>query len=228
MTQQDAESLESPRDPAPDVTASPDKPTIRVAGLLVHEGRILMVEQGREGERYWLLPGGGVHFGETLSDALRREYIEELGVRVGVSKLLAIVESVSPDPSYLKHVVHLVFEVSAPYEVVPEPQRPQGALRGVPRRTAAPAYRREAPDHRVPQRLRARAPLISAVPRAPLVAVPAGRRGHRTTRLPSFRVHSGAIRVATDPSVLHWILTEPSYGGPFTREITHDNHRYVK
>lgn len=125
MTQQEAESLESPRDPAPDVTASPDKPTIRVAGLLVREGRILMVEQGREGERYWLLPGGGVRFGETLSDALRREYIEELGVRVGVSKLLAIVESVSPDPSYLKHVVHLVFEVSAPYEVVPEPSDPK-------------------------------------------------------------------------------------------------------
>lgn len=125
MTQEEAGSLESTRDPAPDVTASPDKPTIRVAGLLVREGRILMVEQGREEERYWLLPGGGVRFGETLSDALRREYIEELGVRVGVSKLLAIVESVSPDPSYLKHVVHLVFEVSAPYEVVPEPSDPK-------------------------------------------------------------------------------------------------------
>jgi ADP-ribose pyrophosphatase YjhB (NUDIX family) len=125
MTQEEAGSLESTRDPAPDVTASPDKPTIRVAGLLVREGRILMVEQGREEERYWLLPGGGVRFGETLSDALRREYTEELGVRVGVSKLLAIVESVSPDPSYLKHVVHLVFEVSAPYEVVPEPSDPK-------------------------------------------------------------------------------------------------------
>ena len=125
MTQQEADSPEAVRDPAPDVTASPDKPTIRVAGLLVHEGRILMVEQGREGERYWLLPGGGVRFGETLSDALRREFAEELGIRVGVNKLLAIVESVSPDPSYRKHVVHLVFEVSAPFEVAPEPHDPK-------------------------------------------------------------------------------------------------------
>jgi len=122
---QEADHIDAPRDPAPDVTASPDKPTIRVAGLLVHEGRMLMVEQGRAGERYWLLPGGGVRFGETLSDALRREFSEELRLRVGVSKLLAIVESVSPDPEYRKHVVHLVFEVSAPHDVAPEPHDPK-------------------------------------------------------------------------------------------------------
>ena len=185
MTQQEPERPESVRDPAPDVTASPDKPTIRVAGLLVHEGRMLMVEQGREEERYWLLPGGGVQFGETLSDALRREFTEELGIRVGVSKLLAIVESVSPDPSYRKHVVHLVFEVSAPYEVAPGAARPQGPVRGVPGRAAAPAYRRAAADHRVPQRLRARTALVAAVPRASLVGpavVPALLRVRRVTR----------------------------------------------
>ncbi len=108
-------------DPAPDVALAAGKPTIRVAGLLVRDGRILMVEQGRGEERYWLLPGGGVKFGETLSDALRREFDEELGLRVGVYKLLAIVESISPDVTYAKHVVHLVFEVSAPHEATPEP-----------------------------------------------------------------------------------------------------------
>jgi 8-oxo-dGTP diphosphatase len=99
-----------------------DKPTIRVAGLLASEGRILMVEQGRGEERYWLLPGGGVRFGESLADALRREIREELDLRVGVGHLLAIVESISPQPDYAKHVVHLVFEVSAAPEAMPEPQ----------------------------------------------------------------------------------------------------------
>ena len=126
MVQQQEESVpDAARDPAPDVSPSPDKPTIRVAGLLVYDDRILMVEQGRGEERYWLLPGGGVRFGETLSDALRREFREELRLRVGVSKLLAIVESVSPDPQYPKHVVHLVFEVSAPQDVEPEPHDPK-------------------------------------------------------------------------------------------------------
>ena len=108
-----------PTDAAPEGT---DKPTIRVAGLLVHEARILMVEQGRGEETYWLLPGGGVQFGETLSDALRRELQEELGLRVGVQRLVAIVESLSPDPDYAKHVIHLVFEISASPEALPEPQ----------------------------------------------------------------------------------------------------------
>jgi len=110
------------RDPAPDVDLGAGKPTIRVAGLVVEEGRILMVEQGHGRQRYWLLPGGGVRFGETLADALKREFLEELGMRVGVSKLLAIVESISPDPEYAKHVVHLVFEASAPRESAPEPR----------------------------------------------------------------------------------------------------------
>jgi len=97
-------------------------PTIRVGGLFVHQGRILMVEQGRGGETYWLLPGGGVHFEETLTDALKRELLEELGLRVGVGRLLAIVESISPEPEYHKHVIHLVFEISASPEALPEPQ----------------------------------------------------------------------------------------------------------
>src|SRR5664280_811 len=115
------EEADARRDPAPDVEPGADKPTIRVAGLLVEDGRMLMVEQGHSDERYWLLPGGGVQFGETLADALKREFLEELGMRVGVSKLLAIVESISPDPEYVKHVVHLVFEVSAPKESAPVP-----------------------------------------------------------------------------------------------------------
>jgi ADP-ribose pyrophosphatase YjhB (NUDIX family) len=110
-----------PEAPVPETAPSHDKPTIRVAGLLVHKGSILMVEQGRGDDRYWLLPGGGVQFGETLSDALKRELQEELGLRVGVQRLIAIVESISPDPDYAKHVVHLVFEISAPVEDLPEP-----------------------------------------------------------------------------------------------------------
>jgi ADP-ribose pyrophosphatase YjhB (NUDIX family) len=117
-----AQEARKPEAAALDRAAADAKPTIRVAGLLVHEGSILMVEQGRGDDRYWLLPGGGVQFGETLSDALRREFQEELALRVGVQRLIAIVESISPEPEYAKHVVHLIFEISAPVDQLPEPR----------------------------------------------------------------------------------------------------------
>jgi ADP-ribose pyrophosphatase YjhB (NUDIX family) len=107
------------------MTTMPDaaqRPTIRVGGFFAVDGRILMVQQGRGDERYWLLPGGGVRFGEPLAHALIRETQEELGLRVAVGALLAIVESISPDPAYEKHVVHLIFDVSAAPDADVAPQ----------------------------------------------------------------------------------------------------------
>lgn len=101
---------------------APMMPTIRVGGFFAVDERVLMVEQGRGDDRYWLLPGGGVRFGEPLAHALVRETQEELGLRVAVGPLLAIVESISPDPDYAKHVVHLVFDVSAAPEADVAPQ----------------------------------------------------------------------------------------------------------
>ncbi len=111
----------APEDDTADTNAPPLLPTIRVGGFLALAGRVLMVEQQRGDERYWMPPGGGVRFGETLSEALRREIQEELDLRVAVGRLLAIVESISPDPAYAKHVVHLVFELSAAPEAEVRP-----------------------------------------------------------------------------------------------------------
>ncbi len=59
-------------------------PTIRVGAFIALDGRVLLVQQHRAAERnappYWLLPGGGVEFGESLAEALVRETREELGV----------------------------------------------------------------------------------------------------------------------------------------------------
>jgi len=101
---------------------SHESPTIRVGGLLADAGRILLVQQARGDARYWLLPGGGVRFGESLAQALIRETHEELGLRVAVGPLLAIVESISPEPDYRKHVLHLIFELSAAPEADLEPR----------------------------------------------------------------------------------------------------------
>jgi 8-oxo-dGTP diphosphatase len=89
---------------------SNEQPTIRVAALLVVADRILLVEQAKDDEHYWLLPGGGVRFGESLYDCLQRELIEEIGAPITVDRPIGMVESIAPEGDvYRKHVLHIVF-----------------------------------------------------------------------------------------------------------------------
>jgi ADP-ribose pyrophosphatase YjhB (NUDIX family) len=82
-------------------------PRIRVAALLVREGRVLLVEHEKAGRRYHLLPGGGVDPGEPMGEALRRELREETGLEIAVGELLLASDAIPPDGG--RHIVNLVF-----------------------------------------------------------------------------------------------------------------------
>jgi len=87
------------------------KPTLRAAGLVLAERGLLLVRQRRLDRTYWLLPGGGVRFGETIADALRRELLEELRLEIVPGRPLALAEAISDDMvAYRKHVVHVIVE----------------------------------------------------------------------------------------------------------------------
>jgi len=78
-----------------------------VSGLIVRDGRVLLVRRGKEPFKgCWSLPGGGVEPGETLRDAVRREILEETGFEVDVGGLAGYREYFEP----LHHVV-LAFNV---------------------------------------------------------------------------------------------------------------------
>lgn len=55
--------------------------TIRVYGLLVHDGCVLVSDELIRGQRITKFPGGGLEFGEGLKDCLVREIREEIGVQ---------------------------------------------------------------------------------------------------------------------------------------------------
>ena len=54
--------------------------TLRVYGLLLHNGHILVSDELIKGQHITKFPGGGLEFGEGLKDCLVREIREEIGV----------------------------------------------------------------------------------------------------------------------------------------------------
>ena len=54
--------------------------TLRVYGLLIYAGHVLVSDELIKGQRITKFPGGGLEFGEGLKDCLIREIREEIGV----------------------------------------------------------------------------------------------------------------------------------------------------
>lgn len=82
---------------------------LRGAVVLLDGDRILLVEHEKGGRRYWLLPGGGVEVGESLTEAARRELLEETGFEVEVGRLLLVCEAIGPENGGIRHVVQVVY-----------------------------------------------------------------------------------------------------------------------
>ena len=77
---------------------------VRVTGVVVEDGRILLLNQDTGTGRSWSLPGGKLEAGETLAEALVREMKEETGLDVEPGRLLYVCDHVPAE------VVHMTFE----------------------------------------------------------------------------------------------------------------------
>ena len=58
-------------------------PGVQVVAALLRRGdQIVLVQEQRDGQEMWSIPGGGVERGELLGEALIREVLEETGLRL--------------------------------------------------------------------------------------------------------------------------------------------------
>lgn len=65
--------------------------TVRVYGLLMNEKQeILLSDEFRFGRFFTKFPGGGVEHGEGLIEALKREFMEEMGIQIEVNALFYV------------------------------------------------------------------------------------------------------------------------------------------
>jgi 8-oxo-dGTP diphosphatase len=75
-----------------------------VGGVLIHEGRVLLIRRGKEPLRgRWVVPGGTVELGETLEQALVREMEEETGLRVEPGEVLTVFDRIMRDADIVRY-----------------------------------------------------------------------------------------------------------------------------
>jgi 8-oxo-dGTP diphosphatase len=83
---------------------------VRVCGILIDENRVLLIKHKSIGSKgiLWAPPGGGMHFGESAEESLKREFREETGLEIDVENYLFTHEFLSPP----LHAIELFFKVS--------------------------------------------------------------------------------------------------------------------
>ncbi|EEO28283.1 8-oxo-dGTP diphosphatase MutT [Oxalobacter paraformigenes] len=95
---------------------------VAVGILMKDNGDVLLAQRpaGKAYEGYWEFPGGKVEAGETVEEALKREFMEELGITVLAAEPWCCVEHVYPHAH-----VRLHFYVSHQWKGLPQSREGQ-------------------------------------------------------------------------------------------------------
>jgi 8-oxo-dGTP diphosphatase len=77
----------------------PDLPVVGIGGVVIEDGRTLLIRRGTEpllGQ--WSIPGGTLEVGESLQAGVARELLEETGLEVRVLDLIEVFDRIFPQP----------------------------------------------------------------------------------------------------------------------------------
>ena len=76
----------------------PDRPVVGVGGVVIENGRALLIRRGTEpllGQ--WSIPGGTLELGESLENGVIRELKEETGLTVRIVEMIEVFDRIYED-----------------------------------------------------------------------------------------------------------------------------------
>jgi 8-oxo-dGTP diphosphatase len=77
----------------------PERPVVGVGGVVIVEGRALLIRRGGEPLRgEWSIPGGTLELGESLEAGVARELLEETGLEVRVVEFIEVFDRIFRGP----------------------------------------------------------------------------------------------------------------------------------
>jgi 8-oxo-dGTP diphosphatase len=93
----------------------PRHPIVGVGGVVIRGSHVLLIRRGREplkGE--WSIPGGMLELGESLKEGVKREVLEETGLRVRPLEVLAVFDRVQKKGGRVRYHYVIVDYVCCP------------------------------------------------------------------------------------------------------------------
>lgn len=94
----------------PNLEAYAQQLRTRICGICIYQEKLLLVRHQStiQNRMFWAPPGGGLSYGEKITDCLKREMKEETGLEIIVSRFLFINEYIQPP----LHAIEYFFEVT--------------------------------------------------------------------------------------------------------------------
>jgi 8-oxo-dGTP diphosphatase len=82
----------------------PHRPFVGVGGVILVDGRVVLIRRGKEPLRgRWVIPGGTVELGETLHEAVVREVEEETGLVVRPREVVLVFDRIHRDGGIVEY-----------------------------------------------------------------------------------------------------------------------------
>lgn len=93
----------------------PGHPIVGVGGVVIRDNCVLLIRRGREplkGE--WSIPGGMLELGENMEDGVKREVLEETGLKIVPLEVLTVFDRIQKNGKRVRYHYVIVDYVCRP------------------------------------------------------------------------------------------------------------------